>query len=353
MHDSEMGLTMSKKVLPFILLLLLINTVLLGTGFFLVSNRLTPISEDFTAKQRMAKDLVEYNRKLAKNLGVDTRSLVRENLSRFNYEIELAANVEELNQVMLAYGSRTQEKVLQEYDTKQRETLLTLVNQDPQIKKTEEKQRITVKLIRDQGIQVEPENSLTQATLGTIIDTITLGEQAQDLTVEVEVENGRGQLTVPLNVSDQIRAQAKEIDSLRVTVHDLRTQAGYAQMSGAGIIVSIYDKTDGYTNDAIIHETDVRDTVNELFAAGARGVSIGNQRLTVTSAIRCVGPSILVNDERIPVNPVVIRAIGDPDVLASGLDIIRITLQVSRELTIEIEKTDNIALPAYSPLRGN
>ena len=47
-------------------------------------------------------------------------------------------------------------------------------------------------------------------------------------------------------------------------------------------------------------------------------------------------------------NPVVIQAIGDPDVLASGLDIIRITLQVSRELRFEIEKTDNLTLPAYT-----
>jgi uncharacterized protein YlxW (UPF0749 family) len=153
---------------------------------------------------------------------------------------------------------------------------------------------------------------------------------------------------VPLTAADQIRSLQKEIDSLRVTIHDLRSRAGYAEMSGAGVIVKIYDDTNGYTSDAIIHETDVRDTVNELFAAGARGVAVGNQRLTVNSAIRCVGPSILVNDERIAVNPVVIQAIGDPDVLASGLDIIRITLQVSRELRFEIEKTDNLTLPAYT-----
>ncbi|EEG76014.1 hypothetical protein DealDRAFT_3121 [Dethiobacter alkaliphilus AHT 1] len=46
-------------------------------------------------------------------------------------------------------------------------------------------------------------------------------------------------------------------------------------------------------------------------------------------------------------NPVVIRAVGDPEVLASGLEIIRITLEVSRDLEIEIEKVDNLTLPAY------
>ena len=89
------------------------------------------------------------------------------------------------------------------------------------------------------------------------------------------------------------------------------------------------------------------DTVNELFAAGARGVAVGNQ-FNGQSGYPLVWSINSVIDERIAVNPVVIQAIGDPDVLASGLDIIRITLQVSRELRFEIEKTDNLALPAYT-----
>ena len=67
----------------------------------------------------------------------------------------------------------------------------------------------------------------------------------------------------------------------------------------------------------IVHETDIRHTINESFAAGANGIA-GGQRLTATSAIRCVGPSILVNDERIAVNPVEIHAIGDPAALSSA-----------------------------------
>mgnify|MGYP000851228731 FL=1 len=348
MSNSDTALSPGKKGLIVILVILLINTALLAAGFYFLYYRLDPVQEGFAAKQQAAKDLVDYNRWLAKNLGVESRTQVREYLSRFNYEIEIAANEEELNKAILTYASRTQERILQEYDAKQRETVLLLINQDPQVQQIRDKQQLTVKLVRGQDVEAEPSHLLTPETLQEIAETVTLGEQAQDLIVEMEIENGRGQLMVPLTAADQIRSLQKEIDSLRVTIHDLRSRAGYAEMSGAGVIVKIYDDTNGYTSDAIIHETDVRDTVNELFAAGARGVAVGNQRLTVNSAIRCVGPSILVNDERIAVNPVVIQAIGDPDVLASGLDIIRITLQVSRELRFEIEKTDNLTLPAYT-----
>jgi len=342
----------SKRNYFFVIIVLaILNTFLLVAGFYLLNSRLAPEPEKFSLKQEIAKDLVEYNRRLAKNLGVDSRSQVREALSRFSYEIDLAANMEDLNSVIITHGSRVQEKILQEYEAKQRDTVLMLVNQDPQIHELEGKHELSIVLDRQNGVQVEPLNILTTETIQEIKNSVALGEHYQDITINIEVEDGLAKLQIPLNTAEQIRSLSKEIDSLRVTIHDLRTQAGFAPMTGPGIIIEIYDKADGYTSDAIIHETDVRDIVNELFAAGARGVAVGNQRLTVTSAIRCVGPSILVNDERIAVNPVVIKAIGDPDVLASGLDIIRITLQVSRELTLEIKKTDNLTLPAYSAMR--
>ncbi|HHX73459.1 MAG TPA: DUF881 domain-containing protein [Firmicutes bacterium] len=351
MRKTNSVLVMDKKILALIIIMFLCNLVLLFFGYRLLSNHITSGTEIFADQQKMAKDLVEYNRRLAKTLGVDTRAQVHEALSRFNYEIELATNAEELNKVILNYASRTQEKVLEEYEAKQRETVLMLINQDPNLKDLAGKQRLTVRLGREEGVRVEPDGLVTEDTITAIADTIALGNLVQDLVVEIEVENGRGQLLVPVSLADQIRSLNKEIDALRVTVHDLRTQAGFAEMTGPGIYVRIYDAKNGYTNDAIIHETDVRDVVNELFAAGARGVDVGGQRLTATSAIRCVGPSILVNDERIAVNPVVIRAIGDPEVLASGLDIIRITLEISRRLTVEIEPAENLTLPAYIPRR--
>jgi uncharacterized protein YlxW (UPF0749 family) len=60
-----------------------------------------------------------------------------------------------------------------------------------------------------------------------------------------------------------------------------------------------------------------------------------------------VGPVIRVNQKEIPANPVVIEAIGDPEVLSSGLDLIRFSLEFHRDFRFEIEKKDNIVLPPY------
>ena len=130
-------------------------------------------------------------------------------------------------------------------------------------------------------------------------------------------------------------------------MHELRVAAGLAEMSGPGVVIKLYDAQDGYSAGDLIHDTDVRDVVNELFAAGAKGVAVGGQRLIATSPLRCVGPVIRVNQKEIPANPVVIEAVGDADVLTSGLDIIRFSLEFHRNFRVEIEKKENVKLPQF------
>ena len=59
--------------------------------------------------------------------------------------------------------------------------------------------------------------------------------------------------------------------------------------------------------------------VNELRAAGAEAIAINDQRVVATTAIRCVGPVVLVNKAETNGSPVKIKAIGDPDTLLSSL----------------------------------
>ena len=110
-------------------------------------------------------------------------------------------------------------------------------------------------------------------------------------------------------------------------------------------MIHLYDKVGGTTTASIIHDTDIRDVVNELFASGAQGVSVGGERLIVTSSIRCTGPLIKVNDKLISVNPVEIQAVGDPDLLVSGLDIIRSTMELKRGLRFEIPVPIHCSFP--------
>ncbi len=68
----------------------------------------------------------------------------------------------------------------------------------------------------------------------------------------------------------------------------------------------------------LIHDEDLLKLVNELKAAGAEAITVNEQRVVASTEIRCAGPTISVNNNRIS-PPYVIQAIGDPAGLESAL----------------------------------
>lgn len=101
--------------------------------------------------------------------------------------------------------------------------------------------------------------------------------------------------------------------------------AGTVPVQGPGIVVTLQDSPkrpadarQEIIQDYIVHDRDIRDVVNELFAAGAEAISVNGQRLVATSSIRCVGPVVLVNTTQVGA-PFVIKAIGNPEALESAL----------------------------------
>jgi uncharacterized protein YlxW (UPF0749 family) len=72
-------------------------------------------------------------------------------------------------------------------------------------------------------------------------------------------------------------------------------------------------------DDLVVHQQDVQGVVNALWSAGADAVQIMDQRAIVTSAVRCVG-STLILQGRVYFPPYTITAIGDPDLLRQALD---------------------------------
>ncbi len=337
------------KLLIFALILLFLNTVLLTIGVNrLGRDGLEAAPEDLDIKKHFAEELVDYNQRLAQKLDVDRRTKVRETLSHFHYEISLASSRDELFKVILASGRNVQETILREYENYQQDLILALISQDPIIQSTGSRKNITFKFDQDQELAVEPEEMLEEKTLQKISEIVFQAEFTPRQDLEIEVEEGQVRPVVPFNPYDHIDSLTRELDSIRTTLYDTRVAAGLAELNGPGVIIRIYDAEEGHTSETIVHDKDIRDIVNELNTIGAKGVAIGNQRITATSSIRCVGPVIRVNDESIPVNPVVIRAVGDPEVLASGLDLFSIILDVYGGLKLEIEKVDDLRLPAYS-----
>lgn len=93
--------------------------------------------------------------------------------------------------------------------------------------------------------------------------------------------------------------------------------AGTAPVRGPGLTVALRDAVrsgelpEGVTpDDVVVHQQDVQGVVNALWAGGAEAMSIQDQRLVASSAVRCVG-NTLVLQGRVYSPPFVIRAVGD------------------------------------------
>ena len=151
-----------------------------------------------------------------------------------------------------------------------------------------------------------------------------------------------------VNDSGDFKAVLEEIDRLEMF-------AGITSLMGRGITVTINDSKkagqgqNGVMSDAfLIHAEDILSILNELNVAGAEAVSINGERLIASSAIRCAGSVINVNDVKIAA-PFIISAIGDPDILEAALNFPGGVADTLRPWGIELEirKLDKVSIPAY------
>jgi uncharacterized protein YlxW (UPF0749 family) len=118
--------------------------------------------------------------------------------------------------------------------------------------------------------------------------------------------------------------QGKSLHQELVSQFDgARLQAGLIGLKGPGIVVRLSDSPrqpgpDEIPYDFIVHDIDLSVLVNELWASGAEAVEVNGQRMVARSSIRCVGPTVLVNTNRVA-SPFIVKAIGDVDHLEGGL----------------------------------
>lgn len=339
--------TFKNTVSIIIVILVAANTFFIGWTYYNFRHSFPTSATMFGYRQELAKDLSDYNRRMARELNVLNRPAVREALASFNYDVEMASNSDELSQVIVNQGRRIQEIILREAEEYFEEQLIAVINQDSNIRSIEDKTIMTME-ITEGGIVTSPPGVLLEPTLDRLKELIPQAPLHMDSTIELDIADGRARRAVSYNPVEHMQGLTEEIDSLRLRLHETRVAGGHAEMSGPGITIYLYDEVEGLSTNSIIHDADVRDVVNELFGSGAAGVSVGGYRLIVNSNIRCSGSLIKVDDKLITVNPVVIKAVGNPDLLISGLEIIRTNMEVKRGITFDIERTEEIKLPAFT-----
>ncbi|MDP9405160.1 MAG: DUF881 domain-containing protein [Actinomycetota bacterium] len=112
--------------------------------------------------------------------------------------------------------------------------------------------------------------------------------------------------------------------SLQARIDEIAAPAGMTAVTGPGVVATLTDSTlatspTGNLNDLVIHEQDLQAVINALWAGGAEAMSVNGQRVQATTAIRCVGNTLLLHGG-VYSPPYVVRAIGDHVELRAALD---------------------------------
>ncbi len=143
----------------------------------------------------------------------------------------------------------------------------------------------------------------------------------------------------------------------------LEAAAGMKPLTGDALTVTLNDAPPGATarvpgvpdpqpNDLVIHQQDLQAVVNALWRGGARGIKVMDQRLISTSAVRCVGNTLILQG-RVYSPPYTITAVGDRGALRAALDLDPAIINYKQYVTAyglgwKVDALNHVTLPGYS-----
>ena len=104
-------------------------------------------------------------------------------------------------------------------------------------------------------------------------------------------------------------------------------------------------------NELVVHQSDLQAVVNALWAGGADAMTIAGQRVVATSAVQCVGNTLLLNGE-VYSPPFRVAAIGPYRTMKQRLDLspgVKLFVQAAGYygLGYTVESVDRLDLPPY------
>ena len=185
-----------------------------------------------------------------------------------------------------------------------------------------------------------------------LIDTANRDVAAKSSTIE-KLQNELDALTAAAAPSDG------RIVPLTGTINLLAPHVGTRAVQGPALTVALTDSNRSMANlppsirpdDLVVHQQDVQAVVNALWRGGAEAMMIQDQRVIATSAVRCVGNTLILQG-RVYSPPFVVIGVGDQADMERELardDYLR-GFQAAVEffgLGYEQVRLDQVTLPGY------
>jgi uncharacterized protein YlxW (UPF0749 family) len=151
-----------------------------------------------------------------------------------------------------------------------------------------------------------------------------------------------------------------QVEAVTARADRLVLAAGTEAVRGPAVRVSMSDAPsvpdelpgNATLDDYVVHQQDVQAVVNALWRGGAEAMMLMDQRVISTSAVRCVGNTLILQG-RVYSPPYVITAIGDRDRMEESLradEAVGLFRQASELLGLgyDVSRRDDVTVPAYS-----
>jgi uncharacterized protein YlxW (UPF0749 family) len=191
------------------------------------------------------------------------------------------------------------------------------------------------------------------ARTGDLATVVSDMEAQRELLTE-EVTERRAELEA---LERSAAEEAGQQESFGADSQSTREAAGLTAVTGPGVVLTLDDAkvtpAGEDPNRYIIHDVDIAAITNALLAGGAEAIDVNGQRVVATTAIRCAGTTILVNQTRLGA-PYVVTAIGDAERLSAALaeDLVAGellgTYRLLYGLDIRLDKKSNLTVPPFT-----
>jgi uncharacterized protein YlxW (UPF0749 family) len=198
-------------------------------------------------------------------------------------------------------------------------------------------------------VNVTPTDVSARAPERTRLATLIRQEQDRSARLRATADALRAEVAV-FERAEAARRSGRGAPALT----SVKERMGLTAVEGPGLTVTLDDSAErespsGNLNDIVIHSQDVQAVANGLWVAGAEAVAVNGQRVVPTSALLCVGNTLLINGT-VHSPPYRFLAVGkglkepflaDPLVEAFAEDAARFSLR------FDVEESDQITVPAF------
>ena len=206
---------------------------------------------------------------------------------------------------------------------------------------------MTTAAINSRGHDLRPERDTDMATLvrSQASHNAALQKEAAGLRAQVE----------DLSKANQTPGVTSSVIS---SASALAPSVGLEAVSGKALRVTLDDaplseNADGVdANMLVVHQQDIQMVVNTLWSGGAEAMTIQGQRVISTTAVKCVGNTVVLHGVAYA-PPYVIEAIGDLNAMQKALDTseaVRIYKEYvsAYQLGWSVERAGQVTMPAYT-----